>query len=186
MKKQPAKTSPIKAKPSKAIAGNQRKAPKADEPAEAPKVDQAAKEEQPTDVQPTSDQRADQPASDGQPAQEAPIVQEELPTASEPTATDQEPKVAESVEAGKAAAGKPAKPFQGPGVIASIVEFLKAADSAHPLSKADLLKKLSERFPSRPPEAMAKTINCQVPTRLAKEKQLTVKGSTEAGFWIEP
>jgi len=76
---------------------------------------------------------------------------------------------------------KPEKAF----VIASIVEFLGSADSDHPLSKADLLKKLTTRFPDRPPEAMKKTINTQVPAGLAKQKGFCVKGTSATGYWIE-
>ena len=43
MKKQPAKTSPVRTKAPKAT-GKQRKAPKADESAETPKADQAVQE----------------------------------------------------------------------------------------------------------------------------------------------
>jgi hypothetical protein len=81
----------------------------------------------------------------------------------------------------KAAAAKPDK---GPGVIASIVEFLQAASAKSALSKEALLGKLAKRFPDRSPDCMAKTINAQVPGRLRKERELDVQKNDD-GYWIK-
>lgn len=72
-----------------------------------------------------------------------------------------------------------AKKKKGPGVIASIVEFI----SEKPVSKETILKKLTKRFPERNPDSMKKTINVQVPNRIKKEKNesLTKKDN---GKWF--
>ena len=67
---------------------------------------------------------------------------------------------------------------KGPGVIASILEFIKEA----PYNRIEILAKLKTRFPDRDEEAMSKTLKVQIegksPTRLEKEKniKLTVAG----------
>lgn len=66
-----------------------------------------------------------------------------------------------------------------PGVIAFIIKLLK--DERH--TKKALLEELTKQFPEREPEKMAKTINCQVPYRLRKDKGLIVDKS-EKGFKI--
>ena len=70
------------------------------------------------------------------------------------------------------------------GVIASIIEFLTAASASKPLSKKSLVAKLKERFPDREELALSRTINCQVPTRLRKDKELDVKKNDE-GYWLK-
>jgi hypothetical protein len=76
------------------------------------------------------------------------------------------------------------KPKEG-GVIATIVEFLGVATKEKPLSKPALLAKLKTRFPDRGEVAMMRTINCQVPARLRKEKGLDVQ-RTDDGYYIKP
>lgn len=72
---------------------------------------------------------------------------------------------------------------KGPGVIGSIVEFLESANSKKPLSKQALVEKLCKRFPDRPSEGMAKTVNVQVPTRIRTDKGINVQ-KNENGYWI--
>jgi hypothetical protein len=86
-------------------------------------------------------------------------------------------------DTGEGGSAERADSEDSPGVIASIVEFLREATEATPLSKAGILAKLTERFPDRPPEAMKKTIGCQVPSRLRSEKGLAVRQNA-GGFWI--
>lgn len=83
----------------------------------------------------------------------------------------------------KAKAKKAEKEDKGPGVIASIIEFLKEASSKNPISKADLVKKLAKRFPDRGEDSMKSTVNIQVPSRLVKDKDLNVKKNDD-GYWI--
>jgi hypothetical protein len=77
----------------------------------------------------------------------------------------------------------------GPGVIGSIVEFLQEGTEDKPLSRADILKKLVKRFPERGEDAMKKTVNVQVPNRIAKDKGLDVIKVEKDGkpfFYVNP
>lgn len=90
---------------------------------------------------------------------------------------------------GKAA--KPAKkggkpkgegPGRGPGVIGKIADILKAASKKNPVTKEDITKQLAKAFPQRSAESMAKTVNVQVPGRIAKEKGLNVRKEGKAYY----
>jgi hypothetical protein len=81
----------------------------------------------------------------------------------------------------KVAAKKSQK--KGPGVIGSLVEWLSAASAAKPLTKAEMLEKLTARFKDREAETMKSTINAQIPTRIAKEQGVKVQ-KNENGYWI--
>ena len=72
---------------------------------------------------------------------------------------------------------------KGPGVIASIVEFLQAATEAKPISKQRILEKLVERFPDRKPGSMRTTIGLQCSHFLKKLKGLDVRRNS-SGYWI--
>ncbi len=71
----------------------------------------------------------------------------------------------------------------GPGIIASIVEFLSAATEEKPINKERILAKLVKRFPDRDPDSMKNTINIQVPNRIKTDKHLNVI-KTEQGYYI--
>lgn len=73
----------------------------------------------------------------------------------------------------------------GPGVIASLLEFLGKASAKKALTKPALLDKLCERFPDRDRDSMSKTVAVQIPGRLAKEKGVEVSGDSKAGFYID-
>jgi len=66
----------------------------------------------------------------------------------------------------------------GPGVIASILEFVTEFG---PITKDEIVLKLSERFVDRDPVAMAKTVQVQLPKRMSKEKGINIV----AGFYIK-
>ena len=66
----------------------------------------------------------------------------------------------------------------GPGVIASILEFVTEFG---PITKDEVVSKLSERFKDRDPVAMAKTVQAQLPKRMSKEKGINIV----AGFYIK-
>lgn len=87
----------------------------------------------------------------------------------------------------KAASGKKvgsATPGKGPGVIAAILDILKATSETKPVTKEDMLKQLGEKFPDRELDSMKATINVQIPSRMSKEKGVTiVKG--DKGYYIE-
>lgn len=76
--------------------------------------------------------------------------------------------------------------LKGPGVITSIIEVLSKATETKPVTKEDLLAQLVKRFPDRTPEAMTRTITCQVPSRLLKEKGIKVQSNDDKsrGYWI--
>lgn len=80
----------------------------------------------------------------------------------------------------KAKRQAPKKVDKGPGVVASIIEFLKAEK----LTRAELLEKLVERFPDRERKGMQTTVNCQVPKRLEAEKKLKVQNK-DGKFFIK-
>lgn len=69
----------------------------------------------------------------------------------------------------------------GPGVIATIISILEKATEDKPVTKEDILVKLSKAFPDRETDGMKKTINIQVPSRLVNDKKLCVKTVKEEG-----
>jgi len=62
---------------------------------------------------------------------------------------------------------------EGPGVIGSIQEFITGAGKAG-IDKDGILEKLAARFPDRDKTAMSKTIQAQLPNRMAKEKGIKI------------
>jgi len=58
-----------------------------------------------------------------------------------------------------------------------------AATKDKPLTKEALGEKLAKRFPDRSAESMMRTVNVQVPARLAKEKGVNVQKG-EGGFGL--
>lgn len=92
-------------------------------------------------------------------------------------------KLASTAKPVKAKAAKKAtepKAPKGPGVIATIVEVLK---KGKPVTKEAILAVLVKRFPDRDADSMGKTINVQVPNRIAKEQKVTVE-KTDKGYVI--
>lgn len=79
----------------------------------------------------------------------------------------------------KAAGKKPKrKEPKKPGVIATILEIIQNG----PVSKKQILAKLKSRFPDRPVDGMEKTINAQLPNRMAKEKGIKIKVDDKGRF----
>ena len=62
---------------------------------------------------------------------------------------------------------------KGPGVIASILEFVTKAGKKG-ISKESILTKLTTRFPERVSEGMSKTINVQLPVRMSRERKVKI------------
>lgn len=86
----------------------------------------------------------------------------------------------------KSAAPKKDKPAKGPGVLASILEFIQKG----PITKEKILKQLEKRFPDRESEAMAKTINAQIggkksPCRMEKERKVKFVISDKGAYSIK-
>ena len=72
---------------------------------------------------------------------------------------------------------------KGPGVISTI--FTLVSDSGKTgISKADILAKLVEMFPDRAEDGMEKTINVQLPSRMSKERGVTIKKLETGNFAI--
>ena len=65
-----------------------------------------------------------------------------------------------------------------PGVIATIQELI----TAKPMDKDELLLALVKKFPDRPPAGMAKTIQAQLPNRMAKERGIKIAKSKDGKF----
>lgn len=83
--------------------------------------------------------------------------------------------------------GKPrgnATPGKGPGVIAAILTILQATTATTPITKAGIVDKLKAQFPDRDADSMKSTVNVQVPSRMAKEKNVKII-SGENGYYIE-
>ena len=100
-----------------------------------------------------------------------PTVEENPPPAKEKA----EPKPKKKAPTKKAPAKKEKKDA---GVIASILEFVTKFG---PITKDEVVLKLSERFTDRDPVAMAKTVQAQLPKRMSKEKGINIV----AGFYIK-
>jgi hypothetical protein len=115
-------------------------------------------------------EKAEKPAAKAKPEAPAPKVEkkEEKPVkkeAAKPVVKKTAVKVEKKSKPVKVAKSKEEKK---PGVIATIVELIKAG----PITKEQIVKQLAKRFPDRDAESMAKTVNVQIPGRIAKEKNL--------------
>ncbi len=73
-----------------------------------------------------------------------------------------------------------------PGVVAKIVEILRAASKKNPVTKEEVLKQLVAAFPERSPQAMKSTVASQIPSCLRIEKKLIVETDKKGGFWLPP
>ena len=78
---------------------------------------------------------------------------------------------------------------QRPGVLALIVDLLKRATRAHPITKGEIVAKLAEHYSEREPAKMKTTVSMQVPSGLKIEKGYIVSREfTPLGvaFYIDP
>jgi len=80
---------------------------------------------------------------------------------------------------------KPAVKKKGPGVIATIQTLVSKATKKKPVSKVDLLVELEKAFPDRSSESMGKTIQAQLPKRMAKEKGMAIVKNEKGDFYCE-
>ena len=83
----------------------------------------------------------------------------------------------------KKAPTKKASATKGPGVIASLVEFLTAANAKAPVTKADLVAKLCKRFPDREEKALATTCGCQVGKRIEEGQGIKLHKNDDGAYW---
>lgn len=106
-----------------------------------------------------------------------------------------EPKAEKPAKAGKEKPAKAEKsagekkkgsatPGKGPGIIAAIFDILKATSKTKPVTKDEILKQLGEKFPDRELDSMKATINVQIPSRMSKEKGVTIIHG-DKGYYIE-
>lgn len=100
--------------------------------------------------------------------------------AAKPAKEAKTPKAKAEKPAKAAKAPKAPKEPKGPGVIASIVEFLGKG----PITKEAIVKLLAKRFPNRDAEGMAKTVNVQLPNRIAREQGIKVV-VTDEGYALK-
>ena len=103
----------------------------------------------------------------------------------EEKAAEKQAKAAEKAAAKEAkkaerAANKAAGKVSKPGVIAAIFTMLQAA----PATKEEILAKLVEQFPDRSADSMKATINIQIPSRLAKDKNVTITRGEDKRYSI--
>ena len=71
-----------------------------------------------------------------------------------------------------------------PGVINSIISILQGATERKPVTKKEIHASLVKLFPDRTADAMQTTVNLQVPSKLRKDKGLTVQ-KNENGYWMD-
>lgn len=141
-----------------------------DEP--APKKQKAAaKDEEEEDEEPAPKKKA-KPAADEDDEEED---EDAKPAKKKAAAADDDDE--EEEEAPKKKGKAPPKSAGGegkPGVIATIVNTLKAATEDKPVTKKKILKVLVAAFPDRDESSMQKTVNVQVPNRVKADKKLNV------------
>jgi hypothetical protein len=83
---------------------------------------------------------------------------------------------------------KLAKPKPPAGVIGMIEQCLRVATAERPVTRRDIFAALRSAFPDRNPAALWKTVNCQLPNRMAKERGFTLRNvyyNPADGFYIE-
>lgn len=71
---------------------------------------------------------------------------------------------------------------KGPGIIATIVECVEGASKKKGISKDEILKVLTKRFPEKEPDSMKSTINVQVPNRITRER-FKVEKTKDGGYY---
>lgn len=81
----------------------------------------------------------------------------------------------------KSSVSKKSNVKKSPGVIQTIVDII---DSKGPITKDQILKVLTKKFPDRNPEGMGRTIHIQVPNRLNREKNIKIKEG-DNGYYIK-
>lgn len=73
----------------------------------------------------------------------------------------------------------------GPGIIASILEFITESGKEG-IAKENILKKLTKRFPDRAEASMKNTVNVQVPGKLSRDKGITISKTEQGTFYLKP
>jgi hypothetical protein len=73
---------------------------------------------------------------------------------------------------------------KNPGVVETIAKCLLSASEKKPITKEQILAKLTKTFPDRDVEKMRATINAQVPGRIAKGQEIDVYTLGDR-YWAE-
>lgn len=76
---------------------------------------------------------------------------------------------------------KTEKKVRGVGVIAYIQKLVEGG----PISAKSILHRLEKKFPDRPSEGMAKTIQAQLPNRMSREKKIKIIKNDEGQFYVK-
>lgn len=71
-----------------------------------------------------------------------------------------------------------------PGVIATLIAFLRTGSPKSPHTKGAMLAHLVSAFPERAPNAMKATISSQVPGAMLKEKGIQCLTDGKGGWWL--
>lgn len=118
---------------------------------------------------------------DGAPVEEVPVKKGKDKVGKEKPAKTEKPakEKAEKAEK-KEKPAKKEKEVKGPGVIKTIVSTIK---DHGPITKEQILQKLVEAFPERDADAMKRTINVQIPTRINKEQDFQIE-NTDKGWKV--
>lgn len=73
---------------------------------------------------------------------------------------------------------------KGPGVISTILSLVTDAPKTG-IGKQEILDKLVELFPEKAADGMSKTIQVQLPGRMAKERGINIKKTEDGKFYVE-
>ena len=79
--------------------------------------------------------------------------------------------------------GKKSAEKKGPGVISTIFTLVNDSGKTG-ISKADILTKLVEMFPDRAADGMGKTVNVQIPNRMARERNVKIEKLENGNYAI--
>lgn len=110
-------------------------------------------------------------------------AEEEPEEEDEPEEDEEEEEDEDEEPAPKKKAKAKKEKAKGPGVIASIVEFIE--NSKKGITKDQIVDKLAKRFPDRKPESMKNTVNVQVPNKLKTDKDITVVRDDKGRYRIK-
>lgn len=82
---------------------------------------------------------------------------------------------------------KPKKKSTGmtkPGIIATVIEFLKMASKKKPLTVDTCIQKVLKKFPDRQESSLRNTITSQLSSQLRANKDMDVRKHPEGGYYL--
>lgn len=149
-----------------------KKAPKASKKKPAPKDEEEDEEDEEEEDEESEEEEEAAPKAKGKKSKEPVTVPKKAPKA----------KVEETAKA--KTKSKKAEVAKGPGVIATIVKIVEGATKTKPLTREDIFAKLVDAFPDRDAESMMATVKTQVPSRLTKDKGMTLEKNDKGAYWV--